>query len=85
MAQDGKTAPAGMPRMPLAFVESGRQATVAGVRGAKETRRHLETLGFTEGSCVRMVSSVGGDVIVEVRGTQIALDRRIAMDVMAAG
>ncbi len=85
MESNGESSRNASPRIPLAFVACGQKATVVGVHGAKEVRRHLESLGFTEGSCVKMVSSAGGDVIVEVRGAQIALDRRVAMGVMAAG
>ncbi len=85
MERDVKNGRSALPPLPLALVSAGQRAMVVGVRGARETRRHLETLGFTEGSSVTVVSSSGGNLVVEVRGSQIALDRKIAMDVMAAG
>lgn len=69
------------PSMPLALVSSGAGAVVSAVRGSKETRRHLETLGFVEGAQVDVVCEMAGNLIVEVKGSQVALDRQIAMKV----
>lgn len=67
--------------VPLAFISSGDRAVVSVVRGSKETRRHLESLGFVEGAQVGVVCETAGSLIVEVKGAQVALDRQVAMKV----
>ena len=45
-------------------------------------KRHLENLGFTTGGTVVLVSTVGGNVIVKVKESRIALDEELARKVM---
>lgn len=68
--------------IPLALMREGEIATVAGVRGGEEAGRHLESLGFVSGSSVRLVSSSGGDVIVQIRGARLGLDIKTAARIM---
>lgn len=65
-------------QMPLPFLKSGEVATIAKVRGRGDLHHHLENLGFVEGAEVKVVSEVSGDLIVEIKGTQVALDRGVA-------
>lgn len=69
--------------LPLSFLRSGEAAVIAKVRGRGELHHHLETLGFVEGASVTVVSEASGDLIVEVKGTQVALDRQVAARIMA--
>lgn len=76
------TAKARGPQMPLTFLRSGDAACVAKVRGRGEVHHHLENLGFVEGAPVRVVSEQGGNLIVEVKGARIAIDKTAASKVM---
>lgn len=69
------------PSMPLAFAGAGVEAAVLSVRGSKESCHHLESLGFVEGARIKVVCEAAGNLIVEVKGSQVALDRRAAMKV----
>lgn len=69
--------------LPLSFLRSGEAAVIAKVRGRGELHHHLETLGFVEGASVTVVSEASGDLIVEVKGAQVALDRQVAARIMA--
>lgn len=71
-------------QMPLSFLRSGERARVAKVRGRGELHHHLENLGFVEGAMVSVVSEQGGNLIVEVKGSQVALDRQTASKVVTA-
>lgn len=71
-------------QLPLSFVGAGSVATIAKVRGKSELQRHLETLGFVEGAQVKVVSEQAGDVIVEIKGSQIALNRQVATHIITA-
>lgn len=79
------TAPSvSMHQMPLSFLKSGEQATISKIRGKDDLRHHLENLGFVEGGLVKVVSDISGDLIVEVKGTQVALNRQVASHIITA-
>ena len=69
-------------RMPLSFLKSGDRAKVAKIREKGEVHHHLENLGFVEGADIYVVSEHGGNLIIEVKGSQVALDRSIASRIL---
>lgn len=69
-------------QMPLSFLKGGETGTIAKVRGRGELHHHLETLGFVEGAQVKVVSEAAGDLIVEVKGIQVALNRQVAAHII---
>lgn len=64
--------------MPLTMAPSGSANTVKKINGKDETRRFLESLGFVEGGEVTVVSEMGGNLIVNVKDTRIALSKSMA-------
>jgi ferrous iron transport protein A len=64
--------------MPLTFAAPGEAATVKKVGGKAETRQFLENLGFVVGSNVTVVSQIAGNLIVNVKGSRIAISRSMA-------
>ena len=68
--------------MPLTMARIGETATVKQIHGKDETRRFLESLGFVEGGSVTVVSEMGGNLIVNVKDTRIALSRSMASKIM---
>lgn len=71
-----------MQQMPLSFLKAGDRARVSKVRGKGDVHHHLENLGFVEGAEVRVVSEQAGNLIVEIKGAQVALDRSIASKIV---
>lgn len=69
-------------QMPLSFMKNGESATIAKVRGKGDLHHHLENLGFVEGACVTVMSEAAGDLIVEVKGTQVALNKKVAAHII---
>ncbi len=65
-------------QMPLSFLKEGEAGKVVKVRGKEELQHHLENLGFVEGAAIKVVSGVAGDLIVEVKGAQVAIGRDAA-------
>ena len=43
-------------------------------------KRHLENLGFVEGSNITVVSVSGGNVIVNVKESRIAISKEMAIE-----
>ena len=52
--------------MPLTMARSGEINYIKRVGGNEETKRHLETLGFVVGGAVTVISSLNGNLIVNV-------------------
>lgn len=71
-------------QLPLSFVGTGSVATIAKVRGKNDLQHHLENLGFVEGAQVKVISEQSGDLIVEIKGSQIALNRQVATHIITA-
>lgn len=68
--------------MPLSMLSVGEKKHVLKINGKDETRRFLESLGFTLGSEVTVVSRLAGNMIVNVRDTRVAIDKTMANRIM---
>lgn len=68
--------------MPLVYATPGEESVIKKVGGSPEVKRHLENLGFTPGGSVTLVSILGGNVIVKVKESRIALNEDMARKVM---
>ena len=64
--------------MPLTMVKQGERITVKKVGGKEDTRRFLENLGFVVGSYVTVVSELGGNIIVNVKDSRVAIGKDMA-------
>ena len=64
--------------MPLTMAEPGETVTIRRITGKDEIRLHLAELGFVVGETVTVVSRMGGNLIVQVKDSRIALDRNMA-------
>ena len=64
--------------MPLTLLKAGESGTVKQITGKDDTKRFLESLGFTVGASVSVVSEIGGNMVLRIRDTRIALDRNMA-------
>lgn len=68
--------------MPLALADIGEEYMVRKVGGNAEAKQHLEDLGFVAGGAVTVVSSMGGNIIVKVKETRVAISREMANKIM---
>ena len=64
--------------MPLTMAKSGESNIIKKVGGREETRKFLEKLGFVAGGAVTVISEVGGNVIVNIKDSRIAIGREMA-------
>ena len=64
--------------MPLTMADLGEAVTIRRITGKDELRLHLAELGFVVGETVTVVSRMGGNLIVQVKDSRIALDRNMA-------
>ena len=68
--------------MPLAMAGVGDVNTIKKITGRDDVRQHLAELGFVVGEEVSVVSELGGNLILSIKESRVALDRTMAMRVM---
>ena len=68
--------------MPLTLAVIGEANTIRRVGGNEETRRFLENLGFLAGTKITVLSAIGGNVIVNVRDSRVAINADMARHIM---
>ncbi len=68
--------------MPLIFAALGEENIIKRIGGNSEVRTHLQNLGFVPGAVVSVVSSMGGNLIVNVKGARIAISKEMAQKIM---
>ena len=68
--------------MPLTFANPGEENMIKKVGGNPETRKFLENLGFVAGGTVTVISEIGGNVIVNVKESRVAVSREMASKIM---
>lgn len=68
--------------MPLTFANRGEENMIKKVGGNPETRKFLENLGFVAGGMVTVVNTIGGNVIVNVKDSRVAVSQEMAAKIM---
>lgn len=68
--------------MPLTFAAVGEENMIRKVGGNSEVRAHLENLGFVTGGNVTVVTTMGGNLIVNVKDSRVAISREMAGKIM---
>lgn len=68
--------------MPLTMVKQGEENVIRKVGGKEETRRFLENLGFVAGGVVTVVTEVGGNLIVNVKESRVAIGKDMANKIL---
>ena len=68
--------------MPLQLALIGEENIIRKVGGGPEVRRHLETLGFVVGANIRVVAQTGGNLIVKIKESRVAVSREMAQKIM---
>jgi ferrous iron transport protein A len=64
--------------MPLTLASAGVENCIKKINGRDETKRFLESLGFVEGSTVTVISVLGGNMIINIKDTRVAIDKSMA-------
>ena len=68
--------------MPLTLAEVGEENIIKKIGGRQEVRAHLENLGFVVGGAVKVINTLGGNVIVNVKESRIAISKEMAQKIM---
>ena len=68
--------------MPLTLAEPGEENIIRRIGGKQEIKAHLENLGFIAGATVTVINTIGGNVIVNVKESRIAISKEMAQKIM---
>lgn len=68
--------------MPLSLASIGETNIIKKIGGKPEVKKHLENLGFVVGGNVRVVTALGGNVIVNVKDARVAISEEMARKIM---
>lgn len=71
-----------MQMMPLILANVGEENVIKKIGGSPEVKQHLENLGFVVGGNVTIVNTMGGNLIVNVKETRVAVSREMAQKIM---
>lgn len=68
--------------MPLVLASEGEENIIKIIGGSAEVKKHLENLGFVVGGNVKVVTTVNGNLIVNVKEARVAISREMAQRIM---
>ncbi len=68
--------------MPVTMAKPGETVTIKRITGKDDVRQHLAELGFVENSVVTVVSEMAGNLILQVKGSRVAIDKTMANRMM---
>ena len=68
--------------MPLILASEGDENIIKKIGGSPEVKKHLENLGFVVGDNVKVVTTVNGNLIVNVKEARVAISKEMAQRIM---
>ena len=68
--------------MPLVMADPGEENIIRRVGGSPEMKKHLEDMGFVTGSAVTVMNTIGGNLIVKVKESRVAVSKEMAAKIM---
>jgi len=68
--------------MPLSMAKAGEENLIKKIGGKAKTRQFLENLGFVVGGSITIIAETGGNVIVNVKDSRVAVSAEMARKIM---
>ena len=68
--------------IPLVMADAGEENIIRRVGGSPEMKKHLEDMGFTVGGAVTVMNTIGGNLIVKVKESRVAISKEMAAKIM---
>lgn len=68
--------------MPLSLAVIGEENTIKRIGGSPEVRSHLADIGFVAGGSVTVVTTIGGNMIVNVKDSRVAISKEMASKIL---
>ncbi len=67
--------------MPLTFADIGEENVIRKIGGRPDVKKHLENLGFVVGGNVTVITTLAGNVIVNVKEARVAISKEMAQKI----
>lgn len=68
--------------VPIKFADIGKECIIKRICGKPEVKKHLENLGFTVGGSAMVISTLGGNIIVKIKESRVAIDSDLANKIL---
>ncbi len=68
--------------MPITLANQGEEVMIQRVGGSQEIKNHLADLGFVPGADVSIITEIGGNLIVNVKESRVAISKEMARRIM---
>lgn len=68
--------------MPLGVLNVGDKKTIVRIIGKGETKKFLKSLGFVCGEQISIVSKMGENLIVMIKGSRVAISAEMARKII---
>ncbi len=68
--------------MPLTLANIGEENMIVKIAGKDSAKKFLADLGFVEGAFIRLISENPGGIIVNIKGTRVAISKEMAVKIM---
>ena len=64
--------------MPLIFADAGESYIIKKISGSPEIKKHMENLGFVVGAEASVFTETGGNLIVNIKESRVAISKEMA-------
>ncbi|EFV01838.1 FeoA domain protein [Pseudoramibacter alactolyticus ATCC 23263] len=64
--------------MPLSLADLNTEYQIKFIRGKDEVIKHMNDLGFVLGATVKPIQKLGGNLIVQIKESRVAIDKSMA-------
>lgn len=68
----------GKSMIPITMMNPGDRVRIKKITGSDKVRQHLSELGCVVDGDITIISRMGGNVIIQVKDSRVALDRSMA-------
>lgn len=68
--------------LPISLANVGEDYIIKRIGGSQEVKKHLENLGFVVGGNAKVISTMAGNLIVNVKETRVAISKEMAQKIM---
>jgi len=70
--------------MPLSFLKNSESGAIVRISGKEDVRKYLSELGFLPGTMISVVNTVKGNIIVDIKGSRVAIDSGMASKIIVS-
>lgn len=68
--------------MPISFLQIGDDGIIKKIVGKDDVQKHIQNMGFVIGEKITIVSKLGENMIVNIKGARVAIDAKMAKRIL---